>query len=75
MQDFLIHEFATLCLASLSVDGDCRAKIFDSEALPPLVQLLSSPDNDVQMNSLEVIYNMVQVALVKNPVDILEEKI
>lgn len=56
------------------MDGDSRAKIFDSKGLPALVQLLSSPDNDVQVNSLEVIYNMVQVALGKNPVDILGEK-
>lgn len=61
-QDVLVHEFATLCLASLSADDDCRAKIVDCEGLPTLIQLLSSPDDDVQMNSLEIIYNLVQVA-------------
>lgn len=74
VQDFLVHEFATLCLSSLSEDDDCRAKIFDSKGLPPLIQLLSSPDNDVQLNTLEVIYNMVQVSRVQNPVDILGKK-
>lgn len=67
VQDVTVHEFATLCLASLSADHDCHAKIFESDGLPPLIQLLSSPDNDVQKNSLEVICNMVQVAQVKHP--------
>uniref|UniRef100_A0A3Q3W2W6 EDR1/CTR1/ARMC3-like peptidase-like domain-containing protein n=1 Tax=Mola mola TaxID=94237 RepID=A0A3Q3W2W6_MOLML len=58
--DVIIQEFATLCLASLSVDFICKVQIFIREGLPPLVQLLSSPDPDVTKNSLEVIYNQVQ---------------
>ncbi|XP_056155755.1 armadillo repeat-containing protein 3 [Lampris incognitus] len=59
-EDTVVHEFATLCLASLSVDFDCKVQIFDSKALPPLIQLLSNPDPDVKKNTLETIFNMVQ---------------
>lgn len=56
-----MHEFATLCLASLSVDFICKVQIFDNKGLSPLIQLLSSPDPDVKKNSLEIIFNLVQV--------------
>uniref|UniRef100_A0A671WHB7 Armadillo repeat containing 3 n=1 Tax=Sparus aurata TaxID=8175 RepID=A0A671WHB7_SPAAU len=56
----VVHEFATLCLASLSVDFVCKVQIFDSKGLPTLIQLLCSPDPDVKKNSLETIFNMVQ---------------
>uniref|UniRef100_A0A7N6AKN1 Armadillo repeat containing 3 n=1 Tax=Anabas testudineus TaxID=64144 RepID=A0A7N6AKN1_ANATE len=58
--DTVIHEFATLCLASLSVDFVCKVQIFDNNGLPPLIKLLSSPDPDVKKNSLEIIFNLVQ---------------
>uniref|UniRef100_A0A8P4GAU8 Armadillo repeat containing 3 n=1 Tax=Dicentrarchus labrax TaxID=13489 RepID=A0A8P4GAU8_DICLA len=60
-EDVVVHEFATLCLASLSVDFICKVQIFDNKGLPPLIQLLSSPDPDVQKNSIEIIFNLVQV--------------
>ncbi|XP_067434318.1 armadillo repeat-containing protein 3 [Thunnus thynnus] len=59
-EDIVVHEFATLCLASLSVDFVCKVKIFDNKGLPPLIQLLSSPDPDVEKNSLETIFYLVQ---------------
>ncbi|XP_051266900.1 armadillo repeat-containing protein 3 [Dicentrarchus labrax] len=59
-EDVVVHEFATLCLASLSVDFICKVQIFDNKGLPPLIQLLSSPDPDVQKNSIEIIFNLVQ---------------
>ncbi|XP_072234177.1 armadillo repeat-containing protein 3 [Leuresthes tenuis] len=59
-EDTVVHEFATLCLASLSVDFVCKVQIFDNNGLPPLIQLLSSPDPDVKKNSLETIFNLVQ---------------
>ncbi|KAM9712497.1 armadillo repeat-containing protein 3 [Menidia menidia] len=59
-EDTVVHEFATLCLASLSVDFVCKVQIFDNDGLPPLIQLLSSPDPDVKKNSLETIFNLVQ---------------
>ncbi|KAL6097965.1 armc3 [Pungitius sinensis] len=59
-EDIVVHEFATLCLASLSVDFVCKAQIFDNKGLPPLIRLLSSPDPDVMKNSLETIFNLVQ---------------
>uniref|UniRef100_A0A3Q4G6S8 Armadillo repeat containing 3 n=1 Tax=Neolamprologus brichardi TaxID=32507 RepID=A0A3Q4G6S8_NEOBR len=57
----VVHEFATLCLASLSEDFLCKAQIFDNKGLPTLIQLLSSSDPDVKKNSLETISNLVQV--------------
>ncbi|KAM9337342.1 armadillo repeat-containing protein 3 [Symphorus nematophorus] len=59
-EDVVVHEFATLCLASLSVDFICKVQIFDNKGLPPLIQLLSSPDPDVKKNSLEIIFNLIQ---------------
>lgn len=59
--DTVVHEFATLCLASLSEDFLCKAQIFDNKGLPTLIQLLSSSDPDVKKNSLETISNLVQV--------------
>uniref|UniRef100_I3KAM3 Armadillo repeat containing 3 n=1 Tax=Oreochromis niloticus TaxID=8128 RepID=I3KAM3_ORENI len=56
----VVHEFATLCLASLSEDFLCKAQIFDNKGLPTLIQLLSSSDPDVKKNSLETISNLVQ---------------
>ncbi|KAM6971680.1 armadillo repeat-containing protein 3 isoform 2-T2 [Tautogolabrus adspersus] len=60
-EDVVVHEFATLCLASLSVDFICKVQISDNKGLPPLIQLLSSPDPDVKKNSLEIIFNLVQI--------------
>ncbi|XP_041923344.1 armadillo repeat-containing protein 3 [Alosa sapidissima] len=59
-EDVVIHEFATQCLASLALDFACKVQIFDSEALGPLIHLLSSSDPDVVKNSVECIYNLVQ---------------
>ncbi|XP_070709364.1 armadillo repeat-containing protein 3 [Pempheris klunzingeri] len=59
-EDMVVHEFATLCLACLSVDFICKVQIFDNKGLPCLIQLLSSPDPDVKKNSLEIIFNLVQ---------------
>ncbi|XP_029978658.1 armadillo repeat-containing protein 3 [Sphaeramia orbicularis] len=59
-EDTVVQEFGTLCLASLSVDFVCKTQIFDNNGLPPVIQLLSSPDPDVKKNSLEIIFNLVQ---------------
>jgi len=64
VEDTVVHEFATLCLASLSVDFVCKVQIFDNNGLPPVIQLLSSPDPDVKKNSLETIFNLVQVSYI-----------
>ena len=61
IEDVVVHEFATLCLASLSVDFTCKVQIFDHNGLEPLLRLLSSPDPDVKKNSVECIFNLVQV--------------
>ncbi|XP_047205192.1 armadillo repeat-containing protein 3 isoform X2 [Girardinichthys multiradiatus] len=59
-EDGVVHEFATLCLASLSVDSTCRVEIYTNNGMPPLIKLLTSPDPDVTKNSLEIIFNLVQ---------------
>ncbi|XP_062841883.1 armadillo repeat-containing protein 3 isoform X2 [Trichomycterus rosablanca] len=59
-EDVVIHEFGTLCLASLSVDFTCKVQIFDHDGLQALIRLLSSPDPDVKKNSVECVYNLVQ---------------
>lgn len=58
----MIHEFATLCLASLSVNFISKVQIFENNGLPPLIVLLSSSDPDVRKNSLEIICNLAQVS-------------
>ncbi|XP_051737858.1 armadillo repeat-containing protein 3 isoform X3 [Ctenopharyngodon idella] len=60
MENIVVHEFATLCLTSLSVDFSYKIQIFDHKGLEPLIQLLSSPDPDVKKNSVECIFNLVQ---------------
>ncbi|XP_072313859.1 armadillo repeat-containing protein 3-like [Eucyclogobius newberryi] len=59
-EETVVHEFGTLCLASLSVDFVSKAQIFDHKGLVPVIQLLSCPDPDVVKNSLEIIYNQMQ---------------
>ncbi|XP_069047128.1 armadillo repeat-containing protein 3 isoform X3 [Lepisosteus oculatus] len=59
-EDVVIHEFASLCLAYLSVDYTSKVQIFDHDGLDPLIHLLSSPDPDVKKNAVECIYNLVQ---------------
>ncbi|KAM3592924.1 uncharacterized protein V6R79_001780 [Siganus canaliculatus] len=59
-EDVVVHEFATLTLASLCMDFVCKVHIFENKGLPPLIHLLSSPDPDVQKNSLDIIFNLVQ---------------
>ncbi|KAL1006590.1 hypothetical protein UPYG_G00074170 [Umbra pygmaea] len=59
-EDPVVLEFATLCLASLSMDFSCKVQIAEQEGLALLIQLLSSLDPDIKKNSLESIYNLVQ---------------
>uniref|UniRef100_A0A8C9SM48 Armadillo repeat containing 3 n=1 Tax=Scleropages formosus TaxID=113540 RepID=A0A8C9SM48_SCLFO len=60
-EDVLIHEFATLCLASLSIEFTNKVHIFDNDGLDPLIHLLSSPDpdefNDLHVEALHVLSN------------------
>ncbi|XP_012622757.1 armadillo repeat-containing protein 3 isoform X2 [Microcebus murinus] len=59
-EEVVIHEFASLCLANMSVEYTGKAQIFEHGGLEPLVRLLSSPDPDVKKNSIECIYNLMQ---------------
>ncbi|XP_063269833.1 armadillo repeat-containing protein 3 isoform X3 [Prinia subflava] len=59
-EDVVIHEFATLCLAHMAVEYTTKVKIFKQGGLEPLIRLLDSLDPDVQKNSLECIYLLVQ---------------
>lgn len=51
------------------MDYVCKVKIFESNGLPPLIQLLTSPDPDVKKNSLEIIFNTAQVDFFFSPVE------
>ncbi|XP_051737857.1 armadillo repeat-containing protein 3 isoform X2 [Ctenopharyngodon idella] len=53
-ENIVVHEFATLCLTSLSVDFSYKIQIFDHKGLEPLIQLLSSPDPDDIQNRAAV---------------------
>ncbi|KAK2536448.1 Armc3 [Columba guinea] len=59
-EDVVIHEFATLCLAHMAVEHTTKLHIFKQGGLEPLIRLLGSPDPDVQKNSVECIYLLVQ---------------
>lgn len=48
------------------MDFVSKVQIFDNNGLPPLIQLLSSPDPDVKKNSLEIIFNLVQVTHIRH---------
>ncbi|XP_041040907.1 armadillo repeat-containing protein 3 isoform X1 [Carcharodon carcharias] len=58
--DVVVHELATLCLASMSIDFTSKVEIYEKGGMGPLVHLLSSPDPDVQKNSIECISNLVK---------------
>lgn len=64
-EDVVVQELATLCLASMSIDYTSKIDIFEKGGLGPLVSLLSSPDPDVQKNSIECISNLIQEVLVR----------
>ena len=64
----MIHEFATLCLASMSVDFVCKVQITENNGLLSLIPLLSGPDPDVIKNTLEIALNLVQVELMHDVV-------
>ncbi|NXU73847.1 ARMC3 protein, partial [Oreotrochilus melanogaster] len=59
-EDIVIHEFATLCLSHMAVEYTSKVQIFEKGGLEPLIRLLGSPDPDVQKNSLECIYLLMQ---------------
>ncbi|XP_056593979.1 armadillo repeat-containing protein 3 [Triplophysa dalaica] len=59
-EDLVVLEFATLCLAFLSVDCTFKVQIFEHKGLEPLIRLLCNPDADVKKNSAECIFNLVQ---------------
>ncbi|XP_027703702.1 armadillo repeat-containing protein 3 [Vombatus ursinus] len=59
-EEVIIHEFASLCLAKMSVEYTSKVQIFEYGGMEPLIRLLGSPDPDVKKNSIECIYNLVQ---------------
>ncbi|KAM6180922.1 LOW QUALITY PROTEIN: armadillo repeat-containing protein 3-like [Erethizon dorsatum] len=59
-EEVVIHEFASLCLANMSIEYTGKAQISEHGGLEPLIRLLSSPDPDVKKNSIECIYNLIQ---------------
>lgn len=63
VEDVIIHEFASLCLAHMAAEYNSKVQIFEQGGLEPLIRLLNSPDPDVKKNSIECIYSMVQVMI------------
>ncbi|XP_067863221.1 armadillo repeat-containing protein 3 [Heptranchias perlo] len=59
-EEIVVQELATLCLASMSIDFTSKVEICEKGGLEPLVNLLSSPDPDVQKNSIECISNLAK---------------
>ncbi|XP_023557751.1 armadillo repeat-containing protein 3 [Octodon degus] len=59
-EEVVIHEFASLCLANMSVEYTGKVQILEHGGLEPLIRLLRSPDPDVKKNSIESIYNLAQ---------------
>ncbi|XP_061121346.1 armadillo repeat-containing protein 3-like isoform X1 [Syngnathus typhle] len=60
LDDIAIQEFGTLCLSALSMESCCQVQIIENNGVARLVNLLSSADPDVQKNSLETIFNLIQ---------------
>ncbi|XP_077410673.1 armadillo repeat-containing protein 3-like [Vanacampus margaritifer] len=60
LDDLVLQEYGTLCLSYLSLAPNCKLQIFDNKGLPVLIKLLSSPSPDVQKNSLETMYNLLE---------------
>uniref|UniRef100_G1T454 EDR1/CTR1/ARMC3-like peptidase-like domain-containing protein n=1 Tax=Oryctolagus cuniculus TaxID=9986 RepID=G1T454_RABIT len=59
-EEVVTHEFASLCLANMSAEYTGKVQICEHGGLEPLIRLLNSPDPDVQKNSIESLYNLVQ---------------
>ncbi|XP_051910767.1 armadillo repeat-containing protein 3-like isoform X4 [Hippocampus zosterae] len=60
LDDLVIQEYGALCLSYLSLAPACKVQIFDNKGLSALIKLLASTEPDIQKNSLETIYNLVQ---------------
>nr|KAG5705421.1 hypothetical protein BaRGS_004548 [Batillaria attramentaria] len=58
--DTVVHEFAALALSYMATEFSSKVTIFDHGGVEPLIKLLSSPDPDVQKNSIEA---LAQLAL------------
>ncbi|XP_077994549.1 armadillo repeat-containing protein 3-like isoform X2 [Glandiceps talaboti] len=59
-EDTLVHEFASLFLASMANEFTSKVQIFEQDGIEPLIRLLSDPDPDVQKNSVEAVCLMLQ---------------
>ncbi|XP_029444566.1 armadillo repeat-containing protein 3 isoform X2 [Rhinatrema bivittatum] len=59
-EDVIIHEFASLCLASMAIEYTSKIQIFEHGGIDPLIRLLNSPDPDVQKNCVECLNLLVQ---------------
>ncbi|XP_069770712.1 armadillo repeat-containing protein 3 isoform X2 [Narcine bancroftii] len=65
-EEVVVQELATLCLASMSIDFTSKLEIYEKGGLEPLIRLLSSPDPDVQKNSIECISNLIKDAMARS---------
>lgn len=60
-EDDVCNEFSCLFLAHMSSDFTSKLNIYKCDGIEPLLNLLASPDPDVQKNSVEAISNLVLV--------------
>ncbi|KAL3878968.1 hypothetical protein ACJMK2_031290 [Sinanodonta woodiana] len=54
-EEIVCHEFAALALSNLASEYSSKSAIFENHGIEPLVRCLSSPDPDVQKNSIEAL--------------------
>ncbi|XP_022103270.1 armadillo repeat-containing protein 3-like [Acanthaster planci] len=59
-EETLVHEFASLCLASMAQEFTSKVQILEQDGLEPLIMLLADSDPDVQKNSVEAIFLLLQ---------------
>ncbi|KAK3599496.1 hypothetical protein CHS0354_006630 [Potamilus streckersoni] len=54
-EEIVCHEFSALALSNMASEYSSKSAIFDNHGIEPLVKCLSSPDPDVQKNSIEAL--------------------
>ena len=60
-EDDVCNEFSSLFLAHMATDYSSKMAIGTADGLEPLINLLASPDPDIQKNSLSAICLLVEV--------------
>ncbi|XP_038051297.1 armadillo repeat-containing protein 3-like [Patiria miniata] len=59
-EETLVHEFASLCIASMAQEFTSKVQIIEQDGLEPLIMLLAVTDPDVQKNAVEAVCLLLQ---------------